>query len=73
LARLKTILAFSLGSIASVLVSQQIRYASLIVPFLTSIGVAFAVQFISRELDRRFGVKAQGEILNQPDLITLKR
>lgn len=71
LTRFKTVIAFSLGSIASVLVSQRMEYGSLIVPLLTSVGVVFAVQAISRELDQRFGIRA--EVQASTELLSLKQ
>lgn len=51
LTRIATFTAFSLGSIISVHTSESLQYASLIVPFLTSVIAFYAVMKISSNLD----------------------
>jgi uncharacterized membrane protein YoaK (UPF0700 family) len=56
LSRIFTFISFTVGSILSVLVSRHLEYGSLIIPMLTSIGVAVTVKGVGTEMDRKYGM-----------------
>ncbi len=60
--RVATFLAFTSGSIFSVLLSQRLEFMALVIPCVTSICVFFAVGKIHRMLDRRFHVNKYREM-----------
>lgn len=51
--RMVTFLAFSTGSICSVLISKKHGYSALLVPVMTSSSVYFVSKFVERMLDRK--------------------
>ncbi len=56
LSRIFTFVSFTTGSIISVMISRHLEYGSLIVPVLTSIGIAVAIKGVGLELDRKYGM-----------------
>lgn len=51
--RIATFISFAAGSVVSVLVSQQLAYGALCVPFLTSLGVFIAVRQFGKRVSLR--------------------
>jgi uncharacterized membrane protein YoaK (UPF0700 family) len=53
--RLATMLAFSTGSVVSVLLTKGMGYSALAVPTVTSLAIYAAAHLIGKSLDRKFG------------------